>query len=348
MLLTISIPTYQRAKYLDLCLQRIIFQISSDITTEIEIIVSDNNSTDNTKEIVKKHIDNNPKINLKYFKNDTNVGLDGNITQAYRLANSRFVLVFGDDDVLIDGSIEKIYKILSSNLDAGVVYIDSFGFTGDYREKIPVDNLGEYWKYFNKKSFIKKVNYYFTYTSGNIINKSLIDSKLNVDRFLGTNLNLLNWIITGLFTAHYNIFISDRLIGTKTENTGGYGFCETFAKNGNYVFESFTKEDNIPAEYFDVINDRMIVNYLPYLINLFKENSKSYIPENYKELLTPIYKKNILYWLFCYPSIIFPRRVSGRFLYLNKWYRRFVNAKIKFIDETIDTKNGKLTKIKLN
>ena len=64
-LLSIAIPTYNRAHYLDLCLSQICKQLPGN-EQDIELIVSDNASPDNTEEVVKKYIDRG--IDLKYIK----------------------------------------------------------------------------------------------------------------------------------------------------------------------------------------------------------------------------------------------------------------------------------------
>ncbi len=68
-LLSICIPTYNRADVLDLVLKNIIENRGFD--ESIEIVISDNASTDNTFEICKKYID--VFQNIKYFRNGKNV-----------------------------------------------------------------------------------------------------------------------------------------------------------------------------------------------------------------------------------------------------------------------------------
>ena len=62
--LSIIVPTYNRANYLKECLDSIINQNYPNI----EVIVTDDNSTDNTKEVVKEYIQKYPFI--KFVKNN--------------------------------------------------------------------------------------------------------------------------------------------------------------------------------------------------------------------------------------------------------------------------------------
>ena len=112
LILTIAIPTYNRARYLDLCLGQICKQLP-DIETRIELLVSDNCSTDSTTDVVRKYIDQG--FHIRFMKNKANVGPDRNVLKCFREAEGKYVLIFGDDDVLLDGGLNKIIKILVIN-----------------------------------------------------------------------------------------------------------------------------------------------------------------------------------------------------------------------------------------
>src|SRR5574337_126918 len=123
-LLSIAIPTYNRAEYLDLCLSQICKQLPG-YESLIEVIVSDNASTDNTADIVDKFIKQG--FAVRYVRNAQNIGMDGNIVQAYSLATSKYAVVFGDDDALVDGAVEKIIRILRSG-EYGIVFVSGYPY----------------------------------------------------------------------------------------------------------------------------------------------------------------------------------------------------------------------------
>ncbi len=72
MMLTIAIPTYNRAAYLSECLESVLPQIQE----EMEVIISNNASTDNTEEVVKKYLQY-PFV--RYYKDKKNLGVDRNV-----------------------------------------------------------------------------------------------------------------------------------------------------------------------------------------------------------------------------------------------------------------------------
>ena len=71
-LLSLCIPTYNRADTLKVALESICEQSEFNSTEEIEIIISDNNSSDHT-ESVCNHFVQLYGERIKYFKNTTNI-----------------------------------------------------------------------------------------------------------------------------------------------------------------------------------------------------------------------------------------------------------------------------------
>lgn len=95
-LVSIIIPTYNRANYLVESIESVLKQTYENI----EIIVSDNASTDNTFEVMQKYKDNKK---IKYFRNKKNIGMVSNWKKAlYEYANGEYAMILSDDDYLID------------------------------------------------------------------------------------------------------------------------------------------------------------------------------------------------------------------------------------------------------
>lgn len=128
--LTIGIPTYNGEAYIAETLQGLTSQIQKDRIPNVEIIISDNASTDNTESIAKKYITANPR-SIVYFKNEQNYGFDKNIDLLFKRATSDFVWLLGDDDVLYDGAILKILDLIKKhpNLKAIQANFDKYDAT---------------------------------------------------------------------------------------------------------------------------------------------------------------------------------------------------------------------------
>lgn len=111
MLISFLICTYNRSNYLSGTLSSILKIVNN---YDVEVIIVDNNSTDNTSEIVDSFIAQFKNNKIIYFK-ETKQGLSNARNRALKIANGD-VVMFIDDDVLLDvGYIENVYKEFSSN-----------------------------------------------------------------------------------------------------------------------------------------------------------------------------------------------------------------------------------------
>jgi glycosyltransferase involved in cell wall biosynthesis len=97
----IIIPTFNRVNYLKETIDSVLKQTYQSIN----IIVSDNASTDGTEFMMKKYLDNG---NVYYYKNKKNLGMSGNWDIALKnYSKSEIVMILSDDDYLIDSNYVK-------------------------------------------------------------------------------------------------------------------------------------------------------------------------------------------------------------------------------------------------
>lgn len=139
--LSIVIPTYNRADFLDYSLEVHIPMVKE---YNIEICIFDNASTDNTYEVVSKWM-KEYKF-LSYHKNEINIGPDANFEKALKYPQSDYVWLLGDTYMLtkegINYFLEQVkirrYDVLVFNL-ANKLNIE----TKDYKDSnLLLSNLG--------------------------------------------------------------------------------------------------------------------------------------------------------------------------------------------------------------
>ncbi len=113
-ILSICLPTYNGGKTLQQCLDNIVRQFSDEqVKNAVEVVVSDNASTDNTAEIVKKF--QASFSNIRYIKNETNIGFDENMIQSAVKASGKYCWHIGDDDFMQNGILALLVDFLSKN-----------------------------------------------------------------------------------------------------------------------------------------------------------------------------------------------------------------------------------------
>lgn len=99
---SVCIPVYNGAKYLASCLDSVLNQTYKDI----EILVIDDRSTDNTVEIVERYAAIDQRIKL--IKNQENLGLVGNWLNCIELSTSLWIKFLFQDDLLASDCISRL------------------------------------------------------------------------------------------------------------------------------------------------------------------------------------------------------------------------------------------------
>lgn len=107
MKLSIIICTYNRAFYLEKCLNAVIPQITSDS----EIIVVDNNSSDNTHELISSL--QNSNTSFRYIA-EKNPGLSHARNKGLAEANGDWVCFIDDDAIITEGYLQRALTLISS------------------------------------------------------------------------------------------------------------------------------------------------------------------------------------------------------------------------------------------
>jgi len=113
--LSFCVPTYNRAEYIGKTLESII----SQATDEVEIIILDGGSTDNTEQVVS--IYKNKFDRLKYYRQNFKGGVDRDLNKAIEKANGEYCWLIPDDDILKPRAIETILKEIKNNYSLIIV-----------------------------------------------------------------------------------------------------------------------------------------------------------------------------------------------------------------------------------
>ena len=164
------VVTYNRKELLKECIEALINQNYHDL----DVLIVDNQSTDGTKEYIKKYIDN---LKIRYVNTGSNLGGAGGfnygINKAYELGYDYFWLM--DDDCIVkDNSLEELLKadeMLNGNygfLSSKVLWKDNsmckmniqkISFTRwlkDYDKNFQEISLASFVSFLIKRNIVKK------------------------------------------------------------------------------------------------------------------------------------------------------------------------------------------------
>lgn len=129
-LVSIVLPTYKRANVLPFAIRSVLAQTY----TNWELIVVDDNSPDNTAEVVASFTD--PRI--RYVKNEPNLKLPRALNRGFSLARGDYLTWTSDDNLFAEQAIEKMLERLGVG-DCDLVYADYYLFSEQDAEGRPHD-----------------------------------------------------------------------------------------------------------------------------------------------------------------------------------------------------------------
>jgi len=116
---SVIIPTYNRKEYLEIAIRSAINQTYRDV----EVLILDDCSTDNTTEIFDDY--EYTKF-VRCIVNQENIGFIRNWNKGVGLSSGEYIKIMGDDDLLEISCIAKQVAILDNNPDVGIVCCDYF------------------------------------------------------------------------------------------------------------------------------------------------------------------------------------------------------------------------------
>ena len=208
-LLTICITTYNRGDYIKISLNELL-KYAEKYHHLLEVIVCDNCSNDNTKEIVQPYIQ---QEKVQYFCNERNVGMLGNLGVCANIARGDFVWIIGDDDIILESIIERILYAITSFNDLEIIY------TNYMYTHLDIHSVVQHEDFYKLGTLI-------TEETDDRYVKNLLDISANTENF---------------FTAIYCcIFRRDHALAAYNQDTSGSPFSSllTCVPTTNYVLNN--------------------------------------------------------------------------------------------------------------
>lgn len=139
--------------------------VSCSIPFKYEFVIINNNSSDNTDEVIKSYIECHPTLQFVYEKRNENLGVGGGRSRGFELANGEY-LYFLDDDAVIDGSCKETFFIssvqyLEKNPNVASIttkiYDEMLGYERDVDlSKMKLDGKTCIFKYLGGSHFLRK------------------------------------------------------------------------------------------------------------------------------------------------------------------------------------------------
>lgn len=251
-ILSICIPTWNRAKFLNCCLKAIEEQLKDIESSELELYVSDNCSKDNTEDVVNDYIKKG--LPITYNKNAKNLGAAGNFLKCMQFASGKYILLLGDDDILYPDAIRFLLDLLRNN-DYGIVHFCPL--RKNEHTTLVFDN---------KDEFFINVSYWFTFISGNIFQKKVVP-QISPEGYYWTHLLQMPYYIKSALSSTQNVIVYKDIlkISLDGDSNGGYNFYEVFVDGYLSIWSEFLNRHEISKDVYDALKrdlyEKMVYNY---------------------------------------------------------------------------------------
>ncbi|MCK9374074.1 MAG: glycosyltransferase [Sulfuricurvum sp.] len=169
--LALTIPTYNRADFLDYSLT---MHIPLARAHRILIYISDNGSTDGTKEVVEKHQQTYPF--LHYYRNETNVGADKNFERALQYPTTEYIWLLGDTYHIPPEGLNTLMEILKNTAPYDAIVVDLLHRAADIPRQ----------EYQNSNRLLSDLGWHMTCLSS-LIYRSAMIPLARFERYQNTN-----------------------------------------------------------------------------------------------------------------------------------------------------------------
>jgi glycosyltransferase involved in cell wall biosynthesis len=126
-LVSILVATYNHKNYILDCLN----SIKNQTYKNLEIIISDDSSKDDTDKIINKFIKENKNLKIKFFIQKKNLNISKNFNFLFKKSKGKYIIFFGGDDIMEKNMIEIQLKTLIENPKASFCYTNCGWFNSD-------------------------------------------------------------------------------------------------------------------------------------------------------------------------------------------------------------------------
>lgn len=238
-LLTIAIPTYNRSEYLDKTIESIVRDpLFSE--GEVELVVSDNCSVDNTRQVVMKYQEQYDHI--IYHRNDENIR-DANFVKVLSLGQGTFLKLYNDTALFLDGTIAFLLNVIKKNIEDKPVMCFP-------NAELPHISITET-ECNSFEEFVNVMSFYSTWIAAFGIWKEDFNQLTDIYRSVPLQLWQTDILFRLVSQKQSVIVYNQKLVQIQTlQKKGGYNIFEVFANNYLSLYKEYLVDEQLSKSAF--------------------------------------------------------------------------------------------------
>lgn len=308
--LSICIPTYNRGAFIGQTIESIICQATDDV----EVIISDNASTDNTEEVVREYQQRFPRI--IYFRWEKNMGADRNYLKVIELANGEYCWFMGSDDRVEAGGIAAVLEALKKYPGLAGITLNRNAYNVDMSQKIPdrppAGKLDHDKLFKSCDEFFPILGHYIGYIPAQLVNRELWNEAVRAnDPTPYFNAYVHIYVIANMMKKNPNwLYIHKKCVGWRSGNSsflgeGLYKFLEMVALGPEKILRDVFGRDTMP--YNGMMRHLASVDVFYMILKSKLNNAPALFFRKSFILCIRTYWRYPIFWLKTFPLFVAPK-----------------------------------------
>lgn len=282
-ILSICIPTYNRADFLDNSLQSIVCQDVFQKTNEVEIIISDNCSSDNTQKIANKYMALYPD-KIFYNRNQNNIN-DKNFGLVLSLGKGEFLKLCNDSLIFLPNSLMSMLEFIKRNKAKKPVLF----FPNNKKQK--EQNIS------TLDDFVKVVSFTSTWIGAFGLWKQDIFFLQDWEKYSNSKL-AQTYVLFKMIAQKKSVSIAEGIFCNlyKPSISGNYNLCEVFIKNYLSSYTEYLQNKTLSHKIYEKEKWNVLKKHiLPRQFNI--KHKFIYDKSDFWKYTKPYHNSLKFYWL---------------------------------------------------
>ncbi|HCD38624.1 MAG: glycosyltransferase family 2 protein [Elusimicrobiales bacterium] len=304
-LLSICVPTYNRSS----CLKEVLGSILDSIhefEDQVEILVSDNHSTDSTREVVNDFMARFPGI--RYIQPPVSIPADENFWFAAQHVSGKYLWICGDDDKLERTALRTIFQSLDNGVSALIL---NFSVWDKDLKKLLTPSfysLSEDKTFETPDSVMRYFGLSLGFISSIVISRKLFLALPHTEyqKYVEYGFPFMYAVYYGLLPDNKAFYIAEPQLINRAGNSGGYDWYKYFVTGSCLIFDQlgkdgYQKQSVVRAKY------SVLTKYVFKTILVHKRDGISL--KGLWGLMLTRYWRSLRFWFFIVPALLVPRKL---------------------------------------
>jgi glycosyltransferase involved in cell wall biosynthesis len=269
----------------------------------MEIVVSDNASSDATAAVVKEFQRSYPM--LRYMRNEKNIGANRNSAHVARMATGNYVWVFGDDDKFALDAVPMVLEQIQSGRN--LIICNFATYTKDFARRVRASFYcpGNRQRVLDHNELLATYHLTLGYISCVVMHRDIVANLLrqDFDHYIDYGFPLLHTIYVGISNHCDAAFIPKSIVLNRSANNEGFNWCEYFVRYPALIFAALEQSLYSSLSVRAAKNGTIREYIFPQVV---RQKSKGQSVSDIYRGLWLDYRDCWMFWLLCLPVSITP------------------------------------------